>query len=224
MRAVLLTIADAANRDGEEAHPGLNAIIEGSLYKRSRVLAVVRQLEQEGWIEVVEAPAPGRATNFRVCMDRVQNLDTSPVQPEADPSPDSTGPMGVNNGSTKSPQRVQSATPDTSIEISTTVTTNKPSARKEVTNALLGVCGLDVRQMTGREKQKLGLATNSLVEVGATAAEVSRRSRVFRRVWKGASLTPMALANNWGQLAADQPTAEPKGFDGIREFMEAADG
>jgi hypothetical protein len=74
LRAVLVTIADAANRDGEHAHPGIQAMIEGSLYSRRQVLALIADLEAEGWIEITE-PGGGRghATVYRVCVERVRS-------------------------------------------------------------------------------------------------------------------------------------------------------
>jgi hypothetical protein len=73
MRAVLLTIADAANRDGEHAHPGVQAIVEGSLYGRTHVFRTLRKLETEGWLEVEEeGGGRGRAAVYRVRMDRAE--------------------------------------------------------------------------------------------------------------------------------------------------------
>lgn len=59
MRAVLFVIADAANRDGEHAHPGIAAIVDGSLYAKATVYDVLKRLEETGWI-VVEEPGGGR--------------------------------------------------------------------------------------------------------------------------------------------------------------------
>ena len=66
LRAVLVVIADAANRDGEHAHPGIEALIEGSLYSRATVYRALRRLVDDGWLEVEQEHAPGRATVFRI--------------------------------------------------------------------------------------------------------------------------------------------------------------
>lgn len=67
MRFILLTIADAANADGDHAHPGLSAIADGSLYSRSRVTEVLRRLVDDGWIEVEEdGGGRGKATVYRI--------------------------------------------------------------------------------------------------------------------------------------------------------------
>lgn len=63
---MLHTIADAANRDGDEAHPGIGAMIDGSLYSKSQVLKTVAELEAAGWILTTAKAAPGRNTTFRI--------------------------------------------------------------------------------------------------------------------------------------------------------------
>lgn len=82
-RAVLLTIADAANRDGEHAHPGQQAMVEGSLYGRSRVTAIVRELIEEGWLGIEqEGGGRGRATVY--CLPRMATETGQPVAPSAE--------------------------------------------------------------------------------------------------------------------------------------------
>jgi hypothetical protein len=88
MRAVLMPIADAANRDGENSHPGLDAIIEASIYSRRQVFRILDDAIAEGWVEVTEHPRRGSATVYRVVMGRrdamAPQLDTDgvPSDPE----------------------------------------------------------------------------------------------------------------------------------------------
>ncbi len=71
MRAVLVTIADAANRDGEHATPGIAAMCEGSLYGKSHVSRIAKRLLDEGWVEIEEqGNGRGKATVYRVVMGR----------------------------------------------------------------------------------------------------------------------------------------------------------
>ena len=86
MRAVLVTIADAANADGEHAHPGMAAMVSGSLYSQRMVQTAVSKLVAERWLEIEdEGGGRGRATVYRVLMltpeERVQpsrGLDDKP--------------------------------------------------------------------------------------------------------------------------------------------------
>jgi len=57
MRAVLVTSADAANRDGEHEHPRTAAMVEGSLYSEGRVRRTIGALMRDGWIELTGHPA-----------------------------------------------------------------------------------------------------------------------------------------------------------------------
>ena len=66
LRLVLLTIADAANRDGECARPGMGAIIEGALYSEGHCRRAIARLEAEGWLEQTERPGPGKVAEFRI--------------------------------------------------------------------------------------------------------------------------------------------------------------
>lgn len=70
LRAVLVAIADAANRDGEHAHPGTAGICDGSLYSRRQVQKLIGELVAEGWL-VIEEQGGGRglATVYAVPMD-----------------------------------------------------------------------------------------------------------------------------------------------------------
>jgi hypothetical protein len=72
LRLVLVAIADAANRDGEESHPGMDAICEGALYSAGHVRRAIARLVDEGWLEVTEHAAPGRATSYRIPGVRAQ--------------------------------------------------------------------------------------------------------------------------------------------------------
>lgn len=86
MRAVLIPIADAANRDGDHAHPGKEAIIEGSLYGRSTVTAAINRLIAERWIEVEQwSNGRGQATVYRVLMDRPSSTPEPVTKPPVVP-------------------------------------------------------------------------------------------------------------------------------------------
>lgn len=84
MRAVLVTIADAANRQGEHAHPGLDAMIDGSLYSKRQVLRIVDDLVAEGWVSITERARRGHATVFDVDMTRRRLGDMTSPNPDVD--------------------------------------------------------------------------------------------------------------------------------------------
>lgn len=79
-RYVLLAIADAANKDGEHSHPGIDTIVEYSLYSRAQVTRIIDTLISEGWLEVQEKRSPGKATTYRVVMDGESKVLTMSTQ------------------------------------------------------------------------------------------------------------------------------------------------
>lgn len=92
MRAVLLTIADAANRDGEGARPGIAAMVEGSLYGKSHVSKIVTRLVNEGWLEITEqGNGRGRATVYRVIMETPHSADAAENLPLSEEKPPNLG-------------------------------------------------------------------------------------------------------------------------------------
>lgn len=120
LRAVLVTIADAANRDGRHSHPGLPAMIEGSLYGRSQVLALVKQLVADGWVEVEEeGRGRGHATVYGLPR-MVRSLDLSG---------DDKGPVSDEKRSSLDPEKVQSGE---SVPLSSTGTTVKNNGSTDV--------------------------------------------------------------------------------------------
>jgi hypothetical protein len=74
MRWVLHTIADAANRDGENARPGMQAIVEGSLFSVGHVRRTLSKLIDEGWLEVTErGGGEGHESVYRVIMNQPED-------------------------------------------------------------------------------------------------------------------------------------------------------
>lgn len=129
MRLVLLPIADAANANGEHAHPGLAAIIDYSLYERRHVLATIAQLIEEGWLEVEEeGGGRGRATVYRI--PGVLNGPPNKGAASA-PSPEGKGAVSDEKGCNPEPETVQPGDP--SLSYATVTTNEENNARSEVT-------------------------------------------------------------------------------------------
>lgn len=91
--------------------------------------------------------------------------------------------------------------------------TTSSLARDELFESIAGECGLDWHSLTTNERGRLNKATKQLRAVEATPASVCLRASAYRRQWPDVSLTPLALASNWGQLEVALPAAngtEPK--------------
>ena len=65
-----------------------------------------------------------------------------------------------------------------------------------------------------------------LKESGATGDEIHARVAVYRRKFKGAAITPVAVANHWSELdpatvPMEDVVATPKGWDAIRQARDS---
>lgn len=109
-RAVLLTIADAANSDGEHAHPGNAAMCAGALYSLRQVQNITEALEAECWVTVTErGGGRERATVYTVNMDWRAEGGAASKRVQPVPSADAgKGATAANETVQPDGQRVQS--------------------------------------------------------------------------------------------------------------------
>jgi hypothetical protein len=113
MRAVLITIADAANADGQHAHPGMRAIVSGSLYSERTAQSTITRLVTDGWLEVEEeGGGRGKATVYRVLMETPQSSRGIAETPQK-------------------PRNLETETPQSEL-IAQCFTTNSTTTRTEV--------------------------------------------------------------------------------------------
>lgn len=233
-RAVLSVIADAANSDGEHAHPGLDNIIDQSLYSRSSVLATIAELEAAGWIEETEKCAPGRATEHRVVMDpderQVLASDPSQVH-DQDPSAASTGPeIGANRSDSEG---VQVQNPPGTPTVSTGVVTNGTAApvpdasplaralaltggttapakarpRDPLWDAVMAACSIDTSTISASARGAYNRAVRDLRAIDATPEQVAEKAAGWRRSWSAVTMTPTALARRWSEIPTGPPVS-----------------
>lgn len=233
-RAVLTVIADAANSDGEHAHPGLDNIVNQSLYSRSVVLRTISELEEARWIECTAKSAPGRATEHRVIMDhaerQVSEQDPSQV-PNEDPSEPPTGLIFGGDGSHFEGEQVSfsTSTPTTTSTVVTNGTaapvpgaspveralalthTTAPAvatrAPDELWDAVMDACGIRSGAITKSARGAYNRAVKDLRAIGATPEQVAAKAAAWRRSWSGATMTPTALARRWDEIPMAAPVS-----------------
>jgi hypothetical protein len=74
--------------------------------------------------------------------------------------------------------------------------------------AVCAVCGIDHRQLTDSERGKVNAATGQIRKAGGKPEEIPVRGANYRRHFT-TTLTPMALAGNWG-VCARPPDPPPE--------------
>jgi hypothetical protein len=84
--------------------------------------------------------------------------------------------------------------------------------RSEITLALSAALVSKTSTLTRPERRRWHVVVADLVNVGATAAEVTERCAAYRLIWPEMKLTPNALVSHWSMLgthveiaAADDP-------------------
>lgn len=104
LRSVLLAVADAANANGQHAHPGIDFVASATLYSRRQAINLLDELVQEQWILVTEeGGGRGRATVYDF-TERVHS--PPPGTEETVQSPPTKGAVTDGNGAVQSaPQR-----------------------------------------------------------------------------------------------------------------------
>lgn len=224
-RAVLHVIADAANSEGKHSHPGLDSMIDGSLYQRSSVLETIDELAAAGWIVRVARNAPGRASVYDVCMDRdptlpagaqVQDLDVSQVQ-DLDLFDGSTGPENRADRSKDGGSQVQKPEPTPIVtsgvllrgtsapavaDAPVTPIERARAARKTdpVWDALMAACQVDPASIPRSARGAYNRAVADLRAIDADPASIAAKAAAYRRTWPSVSLTPTALVRRWSEI------------------------
>jgi hypothetical protein len=79
--------------------------------------------------------------------------------------------------------------------------------RDDLFDTVADVCGITVAELTPSARGALNKALKDLRSVDAQPGEVADRAAAFRRRYKLASLTPMALAKHWPQLGPESDHA-----------------
>jgi hypothetical protein len=103
----------------------------------------------------------------------------------------------------------------------------EPRAKKrdEVWDAIMDACGVNATTINSNERGRYNKAVKLLKESGATAEEIHTRVEVYRRKFKGAAVTPVAVANHWSELdpatvKVEDVSAAPKGWDAIKQVRD----
>lgn len=80
----------------------------------------------------------------------------------------------------------------------------KEKPRNELADHLAKACGTDISRMTEGEWKRVGVALAGIkkVEPNLTKEMIDAHVAGYRRVFKDAIMTPLALMNNWGATAS----------------------
>lgn len=95
----------------------------------------------------------------------------------------------------------------------------KERPRNDLADALAQVCGMNLDCMTTGEWKRVAIALADIkkAQPNVTVADIQAHAVNYRKVFKDATLTPMALSNHWGATA-------PRSGNGPRSAFQGANG
>jgi hypothetical protein len=236
---VLLGIANHSRPDGNNAFPSLETLARYTALSVSTVQRAINGLCEKGLM--TKDPGGGRKSNtytLKMYREKVVQLEIiegghsdhpkhDPVDPEgshSDHAPRSLLTMQPSQALTMQPSQALTKEPLSNR----TGTEIEPRAKKrdEVWDAIMDACGVNATTINSNERGRYNKAVKLLKESGATADEIHTRVEVYRRKFKGAAVTPVAVANHWSELdpatvKVEDVVAAPKGWSAIKEVREA---
>ena len=95
----------------------------------------------------------------------------------------------------------------------------KERPRNALADALAEVCGMNLDYMTTGEWKRVAIALADIkkAQPNVTVSDIQAHAVNYRKVFKDATMTPMALSNHWGATA-------PRSGNGPRSAFQGANG
>ena len=239
---VLLGIANHSRPDGKNAFPSLETIARYTALSVSTVQRAINALCEKGLM--TKDPGGGRKSNtYTLIMHRAEVIQleiiegghgdhakSDPVDPEgshSDHAPRSPVTTQPSQALTKQPSQALTKEPSYTRP-TTALEPKREKERDKVWDAIMEACGVNTATLNSNERGRYNKAVKLLKESNATAHEIHTRVAVYRRKFKGASVTPVAIANHWSELdpatvPVEDVLAAPKGWSAIKEVREARD-
>ena len=177
---------------------------------RNAVNCVFSELVELGYASVEqEKDTAGRfiqqVWTFRDHLDRDGDSAQNTVESAENRSPENN-PSSVENRSPETGHR--KSAPKNTIEEDQLRNTcggaAKESSRNPLCDTLAQVCGMDISCTTTGEWTKVGVAIADIrkAQPNVTAKDIEAHAANYRKMFKDAVLTPLALRNHWGATAS----------------------
>ena len=202
LKLVLLAYADAAEHDGTEIWPGWEDMEIMTSYSRPSVARLTAELLAIGILIQVKKGHIGQRASYEIDMShprmRVSHVDTLPPDPER-----------VSNQTERVSNQGERVSPVIPLPSSTPVLSSRPTSEAQrATNrhdklvyALIFALEWNLDEITQPTWGRLHKAAKDLEAVEADPNEVARRAQVYRVNYRGATISPNAIAANWADLA-----------------------
>ncbi|MBO92358.1 MAG: hypothetical protein CMM27_10630 [Rhodospirillaceae bacterium] len=225
---VLLGIANHSSPDGTGSWPSVDTLCRYTRLSRSTVQRCIKSLVEKGYLSKEEGG--GRRSNrYTLLMEKelAEVVELTLVTEDLPQSDTPDGAEGHPSSLPVLPQQSQALTQEPSYNRNRNEIETRDKKRKQdlVWDSIMEACGVNSTKLNSNERGRYNKAVKLLKESGATPAEIHARVQVYRRKFKGAACTPIAVANHWSELDPNTVPLEevhsvPKGFDAIRQARE----
>jgi hypothetical protein len=219
LKIVLLAYADAAEHDGTEVWPGWERIAKMTNYSQRSVGRSTADLLTLGVLIQMEPGHTGQRASYTIDLDHpILRVSQDGIQSPGESMPNDAESM---------PNDAESMPPVATLPSSSSVLSSRPLSEAETARdsglyieapiatfpivemnghdqlvwALVDAMGWNRDEITQASWGRLHKAAKDLEDVGAEPDEIARRCQVYRVNYRGATISPNAIAANWADLA-----------------------
>ena len=190
-------LGDIANQQHDyELWVGEKALMAEWPFNRSAIVRGYAQLVEDGFLEVVQKPAPGRKARHRFLFLEVKSNERNVTRGESRSDNVTRGELDV----TRDAKRT--------LLIRTEKNSNN---RDEIFDALIEVCEINVEAITKTARGPINRAVKDLRDVEATPDSIRQVAKAYRKKWPEALITPVAISKQYATfLTTESLTTAPR--------------
>lgn len=228
-RLVLLKIADNCNDEGMNAFPSVRHISAKCKLSTRTVQRSIKSLEEIG--ELYIEKRGGTSNTYIVVMGRpLSELGKVYTKVESQARRETEKMRASEDADVESVE--PETTPSMDIVVAEAEKPVRQRAQDPIWEVTMSACGIDTGGINDAARGRYNKAVKLLKDSNATADEIIIRAMRYRKKFKGAALTPTALASHWAELsdlseATTMAGVIPDGWSAIqlaRQQREAING
>ena len=176
-------LGDIANQQHDyELWVGEKALMNEWPFKRSAIVRGYSQLIADGFLEVLEKPAPSRKARYRFVFLDVKSNGRNVTRSATRSTNVTRGARIVSHDAKRSPIYL----------------TEKNSNSLE--KAILEICNMNPNALTASASKQVSEAAKELAEVNATPETIRAAGKKYRSQWPEVQISPVALARHYPSL------------------------
>ena len=198
----LLAYADHANDDGTSVYPGEPVMSDKTSDSEGNVRRVTKLLKEDGVLIQTKRGYRGQRAEYRIDLELLaahiarHSESKKGAHDDQERRAESADRRALTSGKARA-----TATPNHHEPSEPSENHQGATPRTLMKDALVAAMGWNPQEVTGRQWAKVEVAAKELCSIDADPTDVKFRARVYRVNFHGATLTPIALATNWADLA-----------------------